>query len=76
MAYRGNLKRRGEIANKEGAVAKLFISDPDGPGSPLELSFYNSSLSNTEQDEIVSKVRDVLGHEFGWRIGSGGWNRP
>ncbi|SFO40168.1 histidine--tRNA ligase [Sphingomonas sp. OK281] len=76
MAFKGNLKRRGEIANKEAAVSKLFVGDPDGPGSALEMSFYNSSLSNAEQDELLNKVRDVLGDRFGWSMGSAGWNNP
>ena len=76
IAYRGSLKRRGEIANKEGAAVKLFVSDPGSPGSALEISFYNSVLTNAEQHQLTSSVLEVLGAEFGWSMGSGGWNRP
>ncbi|MDE0946999.1 MAG: ATP phosphoribosyltransferase regulatory subunit, partial [Sphingobium sp.] len=75
LAFKGNLKRRGELANKAGAVAKLFIGEPDGVGSPLEFSFYNTTLNNQEQDSFVREALEVLGPEFGWQVGTQGWSR-
>lgn len=75
LAFKGNLKRRGELANKAGAVAKLFIGEPDGVGSPLEFSFYNTTLNNQEQDSFVRDALEVLGPEFGWQVGTQGWSR-
>ncbi len=76
LAYRGNLKRRGEVANREGAVAKLFLADPAGVGSPLEFSFYNTALSNSQQDAFAQRVISALQGEFGSRFGVQGWNQP
>ncbi len=75
LAFKGNLKRRGELANKAGAVAKLFIGEPDGVGSPLEFSFYNTALNNQDQDSFVKDAMEVLGPEFGWQVGAQGWSR-
>ncbi|MEG8220358.1 histidine--tRNA ligase [Sphingomonas sp. HH69] len=75
LAFKGNLKRRGELANKAGAVAKLFIGEPDGVGSALEFSFYNTTLNNQEQDSFVRDALEVLGPEFGWQVGTQGWSR-
>jgi histidyl-tRNA synthetase len=76
LAFRGNLKRRGEIANREGAIAKLFIADPSETGSPYQITFYNSSLSNEEQDAFATRIRGAIGDQFGWRFGIQGENRP
>jgi histidyl-tRNA synthetase len=76
FAFRGNLKRRGELANREGAVAKLFLDSPDGIGSPLDFSFYNTKLTNSQQDEFARRVLDALLGEFGTRFGVQGWNQP
>jgi histidyl-tRNA synthetase len=75
-AYKGNVKRRGEAANKGGAIAKLFVGPSEGSGSPLELSFYNAPFGAEEQDRFAKRVSQVLGPQFGWQIALQGWNRP
>ncbi len=76
IAYKGNSKRRVEIANRERSHIKLFIRDANDPRGQLHVSYYSTDLVNRETDKVTRKLQDSLGGRFGWSIGSEGFNRP
>ena len=76
IAFRGNAKRRGEIARKDQAAALLFVRAPDGIGAALHMSHFSSSATNAEQKLLDQNVHSVLYERFGTRFSSSGWNNP
>ncbi|WP_394646803.1 histidine--tRNA ligase [uncultured Sphingomonas sp.] len=75
-AFRGNAKKRGEIANRERAVVKLFVGQASDVTNALDVSYYDTNLTNDEQSAHTRKLLEVLGDRFGWQVGSQGFNRP
>ena len=76
ISFRGSTKKRSEAASRENVMIKLFIRAENDPRGNLHLSYYSTSFSNREQEEVTGRVKDALGERFGWKIGSEGWNRP
>jgi histidyl-tRNA synthetase len=60
-SFRGNAKRRIEIATKEGAALLLFVREE---GDPRGLYNFRSSVREDEPDHLLAaQVRDALGSE-------------
>lgn len=60
-AYRGNAKRRIELATKEGASLLLFVRQPDDPRGAYN---FRSFVRDAEPDEgLANMVRAALGTE-------------
>ena len=76
IALAGSSKRRNEIASREDVMIKLFIRQRDDPRGALHASYFSTSFSNAEQEEVTGRIQEALGELFGWKIGSQGWNRP
>jgi len=57
-------------------MIKLFIRQRDDPRGALHASYFSTSFSNAEQEEVTGRIQEALGELFGWKIGSQGWNRP
>ena len=74
MAYRGNAKRRIEVARAAGVDAVLFVRHESPMGGPLKLVHYRGS--NSQQDALASFVDDVLADRFPGSIESVGFNNP
>jgi histidyl-tRNA synthetase len=75
MAFRGNSKKRNEVASREDVMIKLFIREEGDPRGALHVTYYNTSFSNAEQEDATTRIQEALGEHFGWVIGSEGWNR-
>jgi len=76
MAYKGNAKRRAEVAKKEGATAILFVRSVDHPLGRLHVSNFGNSLSNVEQVDLENRISRALHLEFPGPVSAAGWNRP
>ena len=67
MAFRGNARRRVELAKKSGAAAVLFIrragEDAYGPYGRLHLTHLRGS--DNEQYDLMTRVHLPLYREFG-----------
>ncbi|WP_219894955.1 histidine--tRNA ligase [Aquisediminimonas profunda] len=62
MAFRGNAKRRAEIARKEGALSILYIRQA---GDPMgEYYFSYSGKDDQERNRVARQVWDAIGSKF------------
>ncbi|WP_082438939.1 MULTISPECIES: histidine--tRNA ligase [unclassified Sphingomonas] len=76
LAYRGNAKRRIELAKKDKTGSVLFIRQGSSVQSVLSMSHFRSNAPNYEQDRINDLIRNALGERFGWDMASAGFNNP
>ncbi|MEQ1548781.1 MAG: ATP phosphoribosyltransferase regulatory subunit, partial [Chakrabartia sp.] len=76
IAFRGNVKRRVEIAKKEGATVRLLIRHSSDPMGRLHISHFESEKTNKQQDELDRRISNVLLDYFGTEFSSSGPNRP
>jgi histidyl-tRNA synthetase len=74
MAFKGNAKRRVELARKAMAKAVLFIrrEGADAYGSYGRLHLMHLSGSDDESRELMSRVHHPLYRDFGGIAGGGG----
>jgi histidyl-tRNA synthetase len=75
-AYKGSVKRRAEIAKKEGATVRLLIRSTADPMGRLHISHFANELSNEQQTDLDRKISRALDDHFGSTLSSSGWNRP
>ena len=76
IAFRGSSKKRNEAASRDDVMIKLFIREQGDPRGALHVTYYSTSFSNAEQEDVTGRIQEVLGDTFGWGIGSEGLNRP
>jgi histidyl-tRNA synthetase len=67
MAFRGNAKRRIELARKCDAESILFVKQPDSVGQQLSLRHLTGSANR--QSELWNELKQVLNEEFESRSG-------
>jgi histidyl-tRNA synthetase len=76
IAYRGNVKRRAELADREGAIARLMVRDVNHARGRLHVSHFGSHNNNAKQHELEQQIMEAIGPRFGYRLSASGWNRP
>jgi histidyl-tRNA synthetase len=75
IAFKGNVKRRVEIATKEGAVVRLLVRQPDDPMGRLHASHFENLKTNAQQNELDRLISHALSPYFGSTFSSSGENR-
>ncbi|MFM9851354.1 MAG: histidine--tRNA ligase [Sphingomonadaceae bacterium] len=75
IAFKGNVKRRVEVAIKEGASVRLLVRSPADPMGRLHASYFETFKTNEEQDDLDRRMSNALSEFFGSEFSSSGWNR-
>ncbi len=75
VPYRGNVKRKAEVARNSGARAILFLRDADNSLGRVHLSHNLSNEKSVEQSELDSRVSRALNGRFGSTFSSEGSHR-
>lgn len=75
VSFRGNAKKRIEVAKREGVSATLIIREADHPLGWVHLS-HGRDVPNSLQNERDSLVTRALDFRFGSRFSSSGVNNP
>ena len=74
-SFKGNTKKKIEVAKRENVSATLIVRDQNNPMGWTHLSHYGS-VSNTIQNKRDSIVSQALDGRFGLKFSSSGPNNP